>query len=231
MEISIEEARKFVQLRRPVYLKDQQALGLIGAEAEVQFEKGKEYFARDVVLRHTNEAIEFRDKFLPEVRQNFGVICFSESWDDLLMWAHYTQSHAGFVVGFDTRHPYFKKLLKIDYLNQRAKLGDLAQSGDEETAKRRIKALFSIKSDHWGYEREWRLVNELSKCVRSLDPNKKKFIYHTALPPETITEVHFGCRCETDLEERIRANKHFAHTKFRRLKLHDSLFALVNADS
>ena len=39
----------------------------------------------------------------------FGVLCLSERWDSILMWGHYAYSHEGFVIGLDTKHPFFNQ--------------------------------------------------------------------------------------------------------------------------
>src|SRR5271155_2361889 len=31
----------------------------------------------------------------------FGVVCFTERWDDILQWAHYADRHRGICLGFD----------------------------------------------------------------------------------------------------------------------------------
>src|ERR1035441_3397334 len=48
----------------------------------------------------------------PEVLQEkvglyYGIICFTERPDSLLMWGHYTDGHRGFVVEFDPEHELF----------------------------------------------------------------------------------------------------------------------------
>lgn len=35
--------------------------------------------------------------------QNTGVICFSSSKNNILLWSHYANGHTGFAVGFDTQ--------------------------------------------------------------------------------------------------------------------------------
>ena len=38
---------------------------------------------------------------------NIGILCLSEVRDSILMWGHYTDSHQGFVIGFDSDQPFF----------------------------------------------------------------------------------------------------------------------------
>ena len=39
-----------------------------------------------------------------------GVLSLSRTNDSLLMWAHYADSHRGFVLGLDETHPFFNGL-------------------------------------------------------------------------------------------------------------------------
>ena len=60
---------------------------------------------------------------------NVGILCLSEVRDSILMWGHYTDNHQGFVVGFDSEHPFFSRrrsdndefgfLRRVDYQPQR----------------------------------------------------------------------------------------------------------------
>jgi hypothetical protein len=36
-----------------------------------------------------------------QLRKEIGLLCFSRSWDNLLLWSHYAASHTGFCLGFD----------------------------------------------------------------------------------------------------------------------------------
>ena len=46
--------------------------------------------------------VQMHHAFLKELSKSFGIICFSEIPDSLLMWSHYATNHQGFVFGFET---------------------------------------------------------------------------------------------------------------------------------
>jgi hypothetical protein len=52
-------------------------------------------------------------------RMRLGALCLTERADDHLMWVHYGQNHAGFVVGFNARSSFFtddgRILRKVTY--------------------------------------------------------------------------------------------------------------------
>jgi hypothetical protein len=42
-----------------------------------------------------------------------GVLCLSKVPDNLLMWAHYSRSHTGLVVGLEADHEFFRQMVKF----------------------------------------------------------------------------------------------------------------------
>jgi len=47
--------------------------------------------------------------------RTFGIACFSERVDDILMWAHYSQGHTGFCLEFGTEFPPLHKAHQVVY--------------------------------------------------------------------------------------------------------------------
>lgn len=47
------------------------------------------------------------EKDSSQFNDDTAIFCMSQVWDSILMWAHYADSHKGFVVGFDMSHPFF----------------------------------------------------------------------------------------------------------------------------
>ena len=45
---------------------------------------------------------DFALDYPAKLSEHFVVLCLSRSRSNLLMWAHYTDCHRGFVIGFDT---------------------------------------------------------------------------------------------------------------------------------
>ena len=46
------------------------------------------------------------EKDSSQFNDDTAIFCMSQVWDSILMWAHYADSHKGFVVGFDMSHPF-----------------------------------------------------------------------------------------------------------------------------
>jgi hypothetical protein len=54
----------------------------------------------------------FNKRFRDDIGRKFRVLCLSKNPKSVLMWGHYTRSHAGIVIGIDTDTPGFHQGLK-----------------------------------------------------------------------------------------------------------------------
>src|ERR1035441_3016297 len=41
------------------------------------------------------------DQFKAETARDYGLLCFSEEWNNILLWSHYADQHRGVCLGFD----------------------------------------------------------------------------------------------------------------------------------
>lgn len=126
------------------------------------------------------------------------VVCLSENRDSPLMWAHYADSHRGFVVEFDPEHSFFAddEFGKVDYHGQRPEVEDR-----DQTEKELGRMLF-IKSRDWSYESEWRFVKSVNtlRLGKRRDGREKHYL---DLPPDLIEAVYFGHYTPTDKRDEI----------------------------
>ncbi|USV59384.1 DUF2971 domain-containing protein [Aeromonas encheleia] len=99
-----------------------------------------------------------------------GVVSFSETSRNLLMWAHYADEHHGMCIGLsndvlkilDVSNEYFQRYhtlspIKIKYDNLRADLKELKRDSDFIYEKA-IERTLTTKSDEWIYEKEHRCI-------------------------------------------------------------------------
>ena len=75
-----------------------------------------------------DELVQFNHKFLSREFKQRGIVSFTETNDNLLMWSHYADNHRGIVVAFDTSHDFFKNdgsksrlLARVHYRKDRMK--------------------------------------------------------------------------------------------------------------
>ena len=148
---------------------------------------------------------------LPGVlERRIGVFSLSETATDRLMWAHYAEGGRGFVIEFDTVHPFFNTdaddddsptvLRQVLYTNSRPH-GAISMPLEENDTKLLDALLFTKPSD-WAYEREWRVIGELCTASETLS-HKDGPICLFEVPTECITGVVFGQKMPQEPRDRI----------------------------
>lgn len=139
--------------------------------------------------RFSNNIKEFMDLH--------GVLCLSETPDNLLMWSHYADNHKGAVIEFiiDENDPF--SLFCIDYV---AKLSDakfgkisykkdrnyLGSSSTDNTRSIREHYAF-IKSKEWEYEKEHRFVFPFSSISHELNAVGEMVRFDDGLIDDNLT--------------------------------------------
>ena len=129
-----------------------------------------------------------------KVDEFFGVLSLSEVRDSLLMWSHYAASHTGLVLGFDPRHSYFNRrktendelrhLRRVQYRDSRPSGALTGMDGID---------LFFVKSVHWSYEREWRMLVPLEDAAEVIS-SVPYAIHLFDFPAAAVKEVIVGAR-------------------------------------
>ena len=134
------------------------------------------------------------DVITENLNQTVGVLCLSELRDSALMWAHYADSHQGFVVGFNSEHSFFSKrrgendefgfLRRVEYEPQRPQVVLTNTSSLD---------WFQTKFDQWAYEKEWRILRVLSEA--SYRSERTPFpVCLFEFPPDAVMEIIVGMR-------------------------------------
>ena len=142
---------------------------------------------------------------LEQAARSVGVLSLSATDDNLLMWAHYTTQHTGFVIGFDTSHPAWVESGRLNgrpgeptrviYTPTRPNPTRITDTMPEH--------IWYTKSDEWAYEQEWRatrLIRKAAKLVPGIDGEE---IPLHLFPPEALSQVIFGCRASNILRGEI----------------------------
>jgi Protein of unknown function (DUF2971) len=139
------------------------------------------------------------------LNSNVGILCLSEVRDSLLMWGHYANNHEGFVVGFDSEHPFFSRrrtdkdefgfLRPVQYALRRPQV----TLGDTESAD-----WFSTKSEQWSYEKEWRIVRVLSEAEKRIERSPFPICLFE-FPPDAVRQIIAGVRSPLNVVSDIRA--------------------------
>ena len=96
----------------------------------------------------------FAKKYFP-LFKSVKCCCFSESFDNNLMWSHYADKHCGIVLSFDPFVDYWKgdEFREVIYSDKRAGLPT-----EEGNANEYVWKMLTQKSKDWAYEQEWRMI-------------------------------------------------------------------------
>ena len=107
-----------------------------------------------------------RRRLLKSVKQDLdgakGVLCFTESRKNPVMWAHYADRYKGVCLAFDVAVTTAGNLSwkQINYVKRRLSWSDI--QGPEA-----VEILLLTKFYHWSYEQEWRAIVDLAHCDQS----------------------------------------------------------------
>lgn len=149
------------------------------------------------VIRDTQEEYQahWQDRLLPGVR----VFCVSEDRDNLLMWAHYARDHTGAVLelwSLPEEDNSLSVARPIEYAPKPLPFFSEAEFIENLTGIRKLdfRALYRryayVKSDHWAYEREWRVWYPYSESKEPFDT--------VPLRKSEVAAIYFGCKASSD---------------------------------
>jgi hypothetical protein len=164
---------------------------------------------------------------LSAAKRSLRVLCLSrlppDSPDALLMWAHYTHGHTGFVLGVNDCHPWisghrlsqpFRDVGDVSYSSARPK----SVIGAHE------RSYYLLKSDHWQYESEVRMIrgeDDPELDAHSLAP----------VPSDVIASVTLGLNASQETLEAVFAalasNKGLAAVRLFKAHFHADEYRIV----
>jgi hypothetical protein len=88
-----------------------------------------------------------------EIARRFGILCFSLTWQNPLLWSHYADRHRGVTLGFDI-HP--SHLKNVRYVSERPAVGPVVNLAT-------VHDLLYTKYIDWSYEQEARVFTSLDE--------------------------------------------------------------------
>jgi hypothetical protein len=160
-----------------------------------------------------SEAFELCEKVVEEERKYWleeiemvRILCLAETPDNLLMWSHYAEQHAGVVLEFDTKvieDSSSSQAIKVRYADVVPTPFTYQQYLDYLLGKRAFpdvsdytRAVACSKSTDWSYEREWRFLRYDDHPVRG------RYSY-VPYPSDALLGVYFGSRIYSGKRESI----------------------------
>jgi len=158
--------------------------------------------------------------------KSIGVLCLTKNSDNLLMWAHYANSHRGFVVELDSENSFFKqdlddknlmgKLKKVIYNNERP---------SESFENMNIENAYLTKSEEWKYEEEYRMFASFKRASEVKNNN----IHLYKFTPDVIMSVYCGVSMSEKNKEKIKkivAHEHLQHINLFQSEISEQHFKL-----
>jgi Protein of unknown function (DUF2971) len=138
-----------------------------------------------------------------------GILSLSAAEKNLLMWAHYADSHRGLVIEFDPKHRFFNQpstgpkeagfdvgiLTEVIYSSTRPKI-NLQKTTSLETLP-----MLKTKSDEWIREQEWRVYQLLEKRDEEVKGNLRVCLFK--LPSDCIKGVVVGRNMDNQNRKRV----------------------------
>ena len=155
------------------------------------------------VLEVHNDGKSIRMKFdkyeqeINDLRKNMGVLSLAEKNDNLLMWAHYADSHKGMCLEFSTElsHNGAENRLKdkeftnkVDYNDNYPSIAEMKIFDQPQSSMQ--KHLFLQKATCWEYEEEWRLL---------MEDGGRAVTY-----PGKLTGIIFGAKADQKMVEEVK---------------------------
>ena len=119
-----------------------------------------------------------------QLSKRYGVTSFSTKNNDVTMWSHYAEDCRGVVIGYNI-DLWVRHLLGTSIVRQ-VRYSDEAPViiGPGVVNQENVYGFMASKGTAWSYEREWRLITELSKTRPS-----EKDIAIIAVPQESVSSV------------------------------------------
>jgi hypothetical protein len=97
-----------------------------------------------------------------------GIISFTETKENILMWSHYSENHTGIVIEFDIKHPFFNKKFKEKHKKYEGIPQKVFYRKERLKTSNYLLEPFFHKSLEWMYEQEYRMLLPLSKYDKIL---------------------------------------------------------------
>lgn len=222
--------KNLIKLIEEEYSKNPMISAFLSKESFIQLAEGKKDLLKNGVVGMERQLVSLLPGMLQRISNSLlGALSLSEICDHELMWAHYANEHRGYVIGFDSAHPFFNQkktdvdelrhLRKIEYREKPPVINLMDTSGTE---------LFFVKSLRWAYEAEWRMLMPLSDCSKVIEKQPYPICLFR-FPAESVKEVILGARMSEQDAGTIKSimnDREFAHVKLSQAHLDNSSFKI-----
>lgn len=192
----------------------------------------------------TMKSPEFRElainTIMKSINDTIGILCLSETPDNILMWSHYSANHTGFVIEFDENHSFFDQrkkeneisghIKKVRYSRMRPQIILFDPNlSNEENVEKWIKDFFWVKSSDWTYEQEWR-ITQTFRDWKGIIKETIPPTYLFPMPTDCIKAIIVGCRVKmSDLELLkilLKSDSKFSHIIMKKASIDEKQYQI-----
>ena len=175
---------------------------------------------------------------LPAVRDGLargieaiGILCLTESPANLLMWAHYADSHRGFVIEFNPGSQFFdRRITHDDELRHLRRVTYSTTRPSIVIADTENFSAFLIKGTDWSYEAEWRIMDGIQFASKIIGSGPEA-IHLFAFPGAAIRSIIFGCRMpetkRTEITKIVTSNREYQHVVCKQAKIDETHYRVL----
>ena len=179
-----------------------------------------------LTTEHVNKYIQ---ELLPCLANTY-TSCMSKSYEEILLWSHYADSHKGIVIGFNAdKHPFVDNPpISMDYSDERFTLdADKLLTCDIHSD---IKSILLRKNKVWKYEKECRFLFDVQN-------NPEQIIWYDnydnpiiRLDDDAVNSVYFGSRVSAEkinqIKDILSSQERLESIKLYKCKLCDTNYGL-----
>jgi hypothetical protein len=177
--------------------------------------------------------IEYHDETYLNIqtgpRASVAILCFSETFDNILMWTHYADEHAGVCVGYDADCDFFNTEHDCEYSENVGELRPVIYT--EERPQFFLPCdLVNDTSDWfkksivWHYEKEHRILLPIDKAKTIA--TEPETIWGYKVNPMNIKKIIMGCRMNSAHKQYIRETLKAYNVEIIESKPHPSHYKL-----
>ena len=159
----------------------------------------------DARLRHGS--LYMGELYRKQLSARFGIVSFSEDPFHPLLWSHYALDGSGFAIGYkaEALERLTNARVHLRRIRYIPRPGNIRDYRVLSTPESNMVQLMQCKSDHWGYEREWRLIVELDLTIGTGNRDRRgqpvnlfrvpnaavgKVYYTERTPKESVSEIN-----------------------------------------
>jgi len=156
--------------------------------------KQQNVYTEDMLNSYKNN---FNNRF-KELMRDSSIFCFSEDYDNILMWSHYAEEHTGIVINFKDYPPAdspIKLAKKVKYTDILPTFSIKDILYKNITIEQIHDAFTLTKAKCWEYEKEWRIVTSMRNPLDTFEIIP--FDLHE------VQNVYLGCRIQPEAENQV----------------------------